>query len=298
MALFTATPRQTHYGHLVMIFGFFIAMFSVILQGVGSPKTIAFGTSEIIGLSNQYRTNASLSALITNQTLTNSAQSKAEHMAANSYFAHDAPDGTSPWDFFAAQGYAYTSAGENLALTNQSASSVVDGWYNSPGHRANMMSATFTEVGYGIAFVPSFTYNDVVYSDVYLVAAHYAVPLYTPAPAPTPPPVVTESLPVQQVVEPTPQTQTTENIDPSPQEPIAAGQDDQINVAPTGFSPEPPNSSRSGEYANIKQEPVTTLSQPITMAGIGTGGAFVVFGSTVEIRRLLKHQSLLPRLHK
>lgn len=288
---------QTHFGHLVMVFGFFIAMFTLILQGIGAPRSIAFGNSEVTSLSNQYRTNAGLSALVTSQTLTQSAQAKADHMVANSYFAHDAPDGTSPWDFFAAQNYSYTTAGENLALSNQSASSVVDGWYNSSGHRANMMSADFTEVGYGIAFVPSFTYQGTLYNDVYLVAAHYALPVAAQQPAPPAANPVTQ----EQVNETIASASPPEIVDQTVNGGVAneaptLEQTKELAIAPTGFTPEPPNSIRSGEYTNVQKEPLS-IDPPLAVAGIGTGGAFVLVGSTVEIRRLMRHHAFFPKKH-
>jgi hypothetical protein len=170
------TTLRPRIGHLLVVFGLFLSLLTLTFQATNPGSTKAFGTSEVAQLSNQYRHNADLPALILSEALTNSAQSKADDMAAKGYFAHNSPDGTTPWDFFAKVKFTYDTAGENLALTNQSATSVVDGWYNSPGHRANMLSSQFTEVGYGIAFVPTFTYNGTTYSDVYLVAAHYAKP--------------------------------------------------------------------------------------------------------------------------
>jgi uncharacterized protein YkwD len=41
--------------------------------------------------------------------------------------------------------------GENIAYGYTSAASVVDGWMNSPGHRANILNASFTETGVGVA---------------------------------------------------------------------------------------------------------------------------------------------------
>ena len=290
---------RPHYGHITMMFGFFVALFSLLLQGVASPKIIAFGTSELATLSNQYRSNSGLPSLTTSTVLTNSAQAKANHMASNMYFAHDAPDGTSPWDFFAAQGYSYYSAGENLALSNQSASSVVDGWYNSPGHRANMLNSIFTEVGYGIAFVSSFTYNGTQYNNVYLVAAHYAQPTTASAPAPDPTPPAPEPEVVQsnETVSTATQPEPVAEEQPIPTQAEAEPPAEGVAAAPTGFESEPENTSRSGEYSNIDTSP-PRISPKVTAFGLGSGGAFAIVGGTVEVRRLLRHQPLLPRLHR
>jgi len=287
-------PRP-HYGHIVMVFGFFLALCTLLLQGISTPQTIAFGTSEVIALSNQYRTNAGLAALTTNTLLTNSAQAKADHMANNTYFAHDAPDGTTPWSFFASQGYDYNSAGENLALSNQSASSVVDGWYNSPGHRANMMNLTFTEVGYGISFLSTFNYNGTQYNNVYLVAAHYALPT-TPTVASAPPatPVPLPEAIIEQATANTASIATETPIAPETPQPETV---QPVAAAPTGFKEEPKNTTRSGKYTDLtKNQP--DVSPLLTIAGMGVGGAFVIVGSTFELRRLLRHQPFLPKFHK
>lgn len=289
------------FGHTMAVFGFFISLITLIFQGSIPSKTIAFGTSEIAILANQYRTNSGLSELIINDKLTISAQSKADHMATNGYFEHDAPDGTTPWFFFAQAGYSYSSAGENLALSNQSASKVVSDWYNSDGHRANMMSTVFTEVGYGIAFVNSFTYKGVEYPNVYLVAAHYGKPAYTaptPAattPAPTPAePAAQSSQPVAASTESPPPSADPTSPNPTP----TPTPKDETKAAPSGFVEEPSNTSRSGTYENVQKSP-PSISSPLTYAGVGTGGVFVAVGSTFEIRRLLRHESLIPRLkHK
>ena len=288
-------------GHSFMSFGFILASITLTLQAVQPIRSIAFGTSEIIDLSNQYRLNAGLPALITNQTLVLSADAKASHMASNSYFAHDAPDGTSPWFFFSQAGYAYSTAGENLALTNQSARSVVDGWYNSPGHRANMMSSEFTEVGYGISYLSSFTYNGVTYANVYLVAAHYGTPIYNANPTPSDQPAA--DAPTPQTVEQITSTEATPSSNPNPAQSTESSPttpprlEQSSNAAPTGFNAEPENTERSGALDVAVEQP-PTIQRSTTLAGLGGGGIFVAVGGGIEIRRLLKHQPLLPGLHK
>ena len=288
--------HKPRYGHIMVMFGLFVSLITLTLQGVNAPHTIAFGTSEVASLSNQYRANAGLAALTLNSQLTSSAQAKANDMANNSYFAHDSPAGLSPWYFFDAAGYSYSTAGENLALTNQSASSVVDGWYNSPGHRANMLNTSFTEVGYGIAFVPSFTYNSTTYSDVYLVAAHYALPQTTTvaaAASPTPAPPATQPAPA-----PADTTAPAPEASPAPAEPVVeqkpeATADHPIVPATTDAEN---GTSTSGTLA------AATTDQPklpvkLAYVGLGIGTSLVVVGSLIEIRRFMRHLPLIPKLH-
>lgn len=246
-----ATLTRPRIGHLLVVFGLFLSLFTLTFQATNPGKTRAFGTSEVAELSNVYRHNADLQPLVLSQTLTESAQAKADDMVAKGYFAHNSPDGTTPWMFFSKVNYAYDTAGENLALTNQSASAVVDGWYNSPGHRANMLSSLFTEVGYGIAFVPSFTYNGTVYSDVYLVAAHYAKP----------------TMPVSG----------------------AAG----FRVV-SKLPPGTPTTQTSGNGITTVANTHTQTFSKIPYYGLGIGIVLIIVGVATEVRRLLKHQPLLP----
>ncbi len=282
----------TRIGHLVAAFGFFVAICSLMLHGVATPKIMAFGTSEIASLSNQYRTNSGLGALALNSQLVGSAQAKAEHMATNNYFAHDSPDGRSPWDFIIAGGYSYSAAGENLALSNQSASAVVTGWYNSPGHKANMMSANFTEVGYGVSFAATFTYNGNTYNNVYLVAAHYGTPL-NPQPQAEPEAPVVQQEPVVQPTSANNETPSAEQAD-QPNESETADAPQSVPSAPAGFVADPENTYRSGALTSIEQEPAIQMPENLTLAGIGGGGAITAIGGTIEVRRLLHHESLLP----
>ena len=73
-------------------------------------------------------------------------------MAENNYFSHIGLNGSSPWDRFAEAGYTGGGVGENIASGQTSASGVVNGWMNSDGHCANIMSSFATETGLG--FVP------------------------------------------------------------------------------------------------------------------------------------------------
>ena len=72
-------------------------------------------------------------------------------MAAKGYFAHTSPDGHDPWYWFTREGYAYTYAGENLAVDFTDSAIVEEAWMNSPEHRANLLNGNYTEVGIAIA---------------------------------------------------------------------------------------------------------------------------------------------------
>ncbi len=107
--------------------------------------------SVLIDLTNENRTDGALGALRHNALLDEAARLKAEDMAKNEYFAHDSPGGITPWYWFERVGYEYTYAGENLAVHFTDSDDVVQAWMRSPGHRANIMSGNYTEIGIGTA---------------------------------------------------------------------------------------------------------------------------------------------------
>lgn len=92
------------------------------------------------------RIRAGLSPLTVNPLLEQSACAKAQHMIDNGYWAHDAPDGTSPWYFINNAGYYYSKAGENLLYGSYDEQGAVNGWMNSEGHKANIVGP-YTETG-------------------------------------------------------------------------------------------------------------------------------------------------------
>lgn len=105
---------------------------------------------EVIRLTNIKRKEANLSEVKENGLLTKAAMEKGKDMLAQGYWAHVAPDGTQPWDFFKEVGYKYRYAGENLARDFPSPSQVVDAWMASPSHRDNLLSERYREIGVAV----------------------------------------------------------------------------------------------------------------------------------------------------
>lgn len=105
----------------------------------------------VVELTNENRDDKALGELKRNTTLDEAARLKAEHMAKHEYFAHYAPDGTSPWYWFDQAGYSYMHAGENLAVHFTDSDDVVEAWMDSPTHRENILNGNYTEIGVGTA---------------------------------------------------------------------------------------------------------------------------------------------------
>ena len=102
---------------------------------------------EVIRLVNAERAKYGLAALSKNDGATSAAQTRAKEIVST--FSHTRPDGRSC--FTAAQdiGLSYRYAGENIAYGYGSPQAVVTGWMNSEGHRKNILSSSFTQIGVG-----------------------------------------------------------------------------------------------------------------------------------------------------
>lgn len=108
-------------------------------------------TGVIIALTNTERKDEKLPELVENETLNQAALLKAQDMAERGYFAHNTPEGLSPWYWFTKAGYSYKKAGENLAVNFDDSEDVVNAWMNSPTHKANIVKDGYTEIGIGVA---------------------------------------------------------------------------------------------------------------------------------------------------
>ena len=107
--------------------------------------------AQVVRLVNQERAAAGLGSLSSDSQLAAVAQKKAEDMAKNGYFSHTSPTYGSAFDMLKAAGISYRTAGENIAKGQKTAETVMNGWMNSSGHRANILSSGYTRIGVGYA---------------------------------------------------------------------------------------------------------------------------------------------------
>lgn len=127
-----------------------------------TPTTPAAGLSaedqEVVRLVNIEREKVGLKPFVASSQLSRVARVKSEDMAKNNYFDHTSPTYGSPFDMMKQFGIKYSTAGENIAKGYLSAQSVVNGWMNSPGHRANILNSSFNKIGVGAYKSGSTTY--------------------------------------------------------------------------------------------------------------------------------------------
>ncbi len=104
----------------------------------------------LLEYTNERRAESGLKPLKLNNDLSKAAYAKAEDMFEKDYWAHVAPDGTQPWDFILGAGYDYTHAGENLAKNFNGSKEVVEAWYRSDSHRANLLNENYEDIGFAV----------------------------------------------------------------------------------------------------------------------------------------------------
>lgn len=114
-----------------------------------SDADVSAYEKEVIRLVNEERAKAELSPLTENWELSRVARYKSQDMKDNRYFSHTSPTYGSAFQMMKSFGISYRSAGENIAMGQRTPSEVVTAWMNSSGHRANILNASYTEIGVG-----------------------------------------------------------------------------------------------------------------------------------------------------
>ena len=104
---------------------------------------------EVVRLVNEIRVQNGLKELTYNWELSRVARYKSQDMKDNRYFSHTSPVYGTPFQMMKNFGITYRSAGENIARGQTSPQAVVNAWMNSSGHRANILSTSFTQIGVG-----------------------------------------------------------------------------------------------------------------------------------------------------
>ncbi len=116
------------------------------------PERTAEGMADaVVQAMNRERIAYGLPPLRISNRLSEAAHDRIDDMFSKHYFHHVAPDGTPPWKWVSHHGYRYRELGENLAIGYKTPGGIVDGWMNSPGHRANVLGAHFHDVGVAVA---------------------------------------------------------------------------------------------------------------------------------------------------
>jgi len=118
-----------------------------VVQPVQPPQALPNdGTPELLRLMNEARKKKRLPQLTIDSRLTLAAKDHSNSMAKYNYFAHKGRDGKRFHARMARHGYPLSHSSENLAIA-PNAQRVFQRWWDSKGHKTNMMNGKYTRVG-------------------------------------------------------------------------------------------------------------------------------------------------------
>jgi len=157
---------------------------------------VAYNTPEAIGpqdyndtqlqlllATNQARRTNGRGPLRLNANLMNAAQWLANDMGVHHYFDHTDSQQRSFDQRLSSFGYTpYNAIAENIAAGYATVPDAINAWLGSPGHRTNMLNATYREIGVGFANVAASGYARYWVQDFGLRSNVYPVVINNEAP--------------------------------------------------------------------------------------------------------------------
>ncbi len=111
------------------------------------PAPDSISRESVVREINRYREEWGLPPLEPDDRLDAAAEDRIADMEAVGYWGHHCPEGHSPFVTLASHLYEHKIAGENLAAGYETTSVLVQSWMESPGHRANILSSDFSDIG-------------------------------------------------------------------------------------------------------------------------------------------------------
>jgi uncharacterized protein YkwD len=125
---------------------------------VPAADNVAVVSQATLCLLNQQRAANGIGPLVENAALSTASVGYSQRMVAEGFFDHESPDGGTLVQRLTAVGYLGGDdawvVGENIGWGQASLAtprSMLTAWMNSAGHRENLLSADYTEVGLGVA---------------------------------------------------------------------------------------------------------------------------------------------------
>lgn len=129
----------------VIAIGLFLAS-SAQAQFANRPQVSNSVPVEIVRLTNIERARHGLAPVRMHTQLNLAASRHADTMARLGVMCHQA-GGTTLSSRIQGTGYVYSACAENIAHNQSSAREVVGDWMQSPGHRANILTPSYTHIG-------------------------------------------------------------------------------------------------------------------------------------------------------
>jgi uncharacterized YkwD family protein/spore coat assembly protein SafA len=125
------------------------------IPSIDDVKTLE---QQVVDLVNKQRAANGLGMLTSNWELCRVARYKSQDMINKGYFSHTSPTYGSPFKMMEDFGIRFSAAGENIAYGQRTPQEVMNAWMNSPGHRANILSPSYNQIGVGVAKKSNGTY--------------------------------------------------------------------------------------------------------------------------------------------
>ena len=157
MQLTTARPdlptRRLRAVGVVAVLG----LGAIVAQSVSAAPAHAENVGQqLVAMTNQVRAQNGLAPLSVELPLIWAAQVHANEQAALNRLSHTGRYGDAGQRIAGQRAtrrdYRWNAWGENVAMGARDAASVLTGWMNSPGHRANILNASYTDIGVGLAY--------------------------------------------------------------------------------------------------------------------------------------------------
>ncbi|MDD2518876.1 MAG: LysM peptidoglycan-binding domain-containing protein [Bacilli bacterium] len=117
----------------------------------GTSNDLRALEAEVIRLVNVERNKVGRSPLTENNQVSNVARLKSQDFIDNNYFSHNSPTYGTPFNMLRSFGISFTAAAENIASGQRTAEEAMNSWMNSTGHRENILSPTYNQIGVGVA---------------------------------------------------------------------------------------------------------------------------------------------------
>jgi Ca2+-binding RTX toxin-like protein len=117
-----------------------------------AAKTNSTFVKEVIELTNQERERFGLEPLESNGRLNKAAQTHSQKMARQDFYSHTGKDGSEVQDRAEAADYKGRT-GENIATGQLTPEQVVEAWMDSSGHRTNILSRSYQDIGVGYYYL-------------------------------------------------------------------------------------------------------------------------------------------------
>ncbi|KAK1938057.1 Uncharacterized protein P3T76_009207 [Phytophthora citrophthora] len=98
-----------------------------------------------------YRAQKGINTLTIDLRLVKAAQLHSQDQVNSCFMTHTGTDIAKVGGRIKAQGYTYDAVAENVAAGQTTVEDVMTSWWNSPGHRANILNKDVLDVGFALA---------------------------------------------------------------------------------------------------------------------------------------------------